>query len=640
MFCNPNYLKNIRKAHKKHEVMVNGDEPFTMEYIGDLPGFEGTVMETVWYNPFSVANIISMAELRKSGRRLTMDTENDAAIFVHSPNGKVTKFSEHASNGLYYCNPNSPSEDVSPYVLLNTVEGNKKMYHRREVERADQAKALFKKLGMHSYERFYHALKNNLIVNCPVSVEDAKRAVTIYGKETAFIKGKTTRRPPTPTEKVEVEPVDPLILKNHGKVTIGVDVFYVQGMKFFHSISTKIKYRTTTFIKNRTKNTLLAETQSAIKRYEDRGFTVTNIHGDQEFACLRDELRPRKMNIVAQDQHVPEVERDIRTIKEVARCIVHNKPYRILPRVMIKKLVALARRLLIMFPELDGISEMLSPADIVEGISKINYHDLKLEFGAYCQVSEDIEPTNTPNTRTTGAICLGPTEENDGKYLFMSLATGDVLTRGNFTELPLPNEAIATVEAMGRKQNQPRIRGDVPLFEWRPGVPINDEEGANTDEDLDAEVPDDDLNANDSDDGDDDDDDGDDDDDDDGDRGNETEEGYIHAEMGPEPTGDYGTSNLHDDDEYDHGNDETGAVDEEQAVQEPTTEAETTEEINNENYSLRPSREPDFSHRYDPEEFIGLHREEPEAANTAHKGAETHGNQGAESAGNEATKKQ
>ena len=54
------------------------------------------------------------------------------------------------------------------------------------------------------------------------------------------------------------------------------------------------------------------------------------------------------------------------------------------------------------------------PLTIMTGRPNINYNELKIEFGAYAQVFEENDPTNTVKTRTAGAIALTPTDNAQG----------------------------------------------------------------------------------------------------------------------------------------------------------------------------------------------------------------------------------
>jgi len=96
------------------------------------------------------------------------------------------KFIEYDS-GLYYHNaaaavqPNS-NENVIDYA------NNKAQFPRRKVEGADKARALYGKIGRPSQPQFEQILAKNLIRNCPVTVDDAKRALLIYGPNVATLK--------------------------------------------------------------------------------------------------------------------------------------------------------------------------------------------------------------------------------------------------------------------------------------------------------------------------------------------------------------------------------------------------------------------------------------------------------------------
>ena len=48
-----------------------------------------------------------------------------------------------------------------------------------------------------------------------------------------------------------------------------------------------------------------------INFYEARGLQVESVHADNEFECLREDLRPITLNIAGADKHVSMVERSI-----------------------------------------------------------------------------------------------------------------------------------------------------------------------------------------------------------------------------------------------------------------------------------------------------------------------------------------
>jgi hypothetical protein len=75
------------------------------------------------------------------------------------------------------------------------------------------------------------------------------------------------------------------------------------------------------------------------------------------------------------------------------------------------------------FPPDDGVSTVLSPRAIVVGM-QLNYaKHCQLEFGTYLQTHGE-EHNNSMATRTTGAIALRFTGNEQGGYYFYSLITG------------------------------------------------------------------------------------------------------------------------------------------------------------------------------------------------------------------------
>ncbi|KAI2513611.1 Reverse transcriptase (RNA-dependent DNA polymerase) [Fragilaria crotonensis] len=95
----------------------------------------------------------------------------------------------------------------------------------------------------------------------------------------------------------------------------------------------------------------------------------------------------------------------------------------------------------------NGISDTMSPATIVTGVGTPNYQCMRIEFGTYAQVFEDNDPSNTL-ARSLGAIALTPTGNAQGDFYFLSLATGNKLSRHAWTPLPMTDTAIARVEAI------------------------------------------------------------------------------------------------------------------------------------------------------------------------------------------------
>jgi hypothetical protein len=84
-----------------------------------------------------------------------------------------------------------------------------------------------------------------------------------------------------------------------------------------------------------------------------------------------------------------------------------------------------------------------SPKELILGEQKLDYKFLcQLPFGTSVQVHDDLEVTNNMESRTTGAINLGPTGNAQGKHSFLSLKTRETIVRRNWTEIPVPTDVI------------------------------------------------------------------------------------------------------------------------------------------------------------------------------------------------------
>ena len=170
----------------------------------------------------------------------------------------------------------------------------------------------------------------------------------------------------------------------------------------------------------------LAGIRKVIELYKIRGFTITTVHGDNEFRKIKNEVGTH-VNICAALQHVRRIERAIRTLKERVRCCWVSLPYTRAPKLMIDENVTDMTSCLNDLPHKEGISRTLSPAMIVLlGRNKVDCQRLKVMFGAYCEVY--IGTTNTTAQRSVGAIALRPSNNERG-YWFMSLETGRRITR-------------------------------------------------------------------------------------------------------------------------------------------------------------------------------------------------------------------
>ena len=117
VFKNRDMLLNVRKSGRTLKAFTNGGRQDS-DQVADLPGFF-----TVWYNPASMINILSWADV--SNRfRITADTNLGKFITVHLSPSRKMNF-EEVSSGLYlFRNPSmfETTSKVSGYSYLMLAE--------------------------------------------------------------------------------------------------------------------------------------------------------------------------------------------------------------------------------------------------------------------------------------------------------------------------------------------------------------------------------------------------------------------------------------------------------------------------------------------------------------------------------------
>ena len=307
----------------------------------------------------------------------------------------------------------------------------------------------------------------------------------LWGVEGA-IKGKTVRKTPVEVNVDEnVIEIPREISARINDVTLSLDIFFVERMPFLTSISRKILYSTARALQNRQHDTVFEAIMEIISFYNLHGKEIKYIMSDNEFGPLKARVREEggaDFNLAAPHEHVPEVERNIRVIKDRIRSTLAGMPYNKVPKHFKRELALSCTTMLNVVPREAGASNTLSPMELLTGRSLDFNKHCKLAPGAYCLVHEETMPTNTMEERATGAIAIGPTSNMQGSYRFLSLRTGQIITRRNWNEMPVTPEAIAKVEEMAGED-----RDMVMTIEYR-GTTYSTADEAPHDEDKNADT--------------------------------------------------------------------------------------------------------------------------------------------------------
>ena len=243
------------------------------------------------------------------------------------------------------------------------------------------------------------------------------------------------------------------IIEQYRNVVLSADVMHVNGVPFFVTRFRHIHFGTVDVLPSLQANDIGAALRRVVNIYARRGFQVTMALMDGAFAGLQDVCNQLQitLNTTSQDEHVGDVERYIRTVKECMRGISNTIPFKRMTRNMVMELAKAMVYWLNSVPSNTGVSPTMSPRTIIMG-QLLDYHNhCRYEFGEYVQTHK--EHDNTLLSCTVGAIALRPTGNQQGGYFFMSLHTGRIINCLHATKLLMPSEVISRVEQLAKAQN-------------------------------------------------------------------------------------------------------------------------------------------------------------------------------------------
>ena len=219
---------------------------------------------------------------------------------------------------------------------------------------------------------------------------------------------------------------------------------------------------------------------------------VKTIHCDGEYRGMMNKVKDDldvNMNFTNAQDHVPEAERNNRTIKERIRAAYHRLPYKALPRIMIRYLAMTQATQLNLFPVKGGVSAHYSPRMILNQTNLDYVKHCSVPFGAYVQANHETNRRNSNATRTLDAIYLRPAQNQQGGHELMDLNSGQLITRNKIHEIPVTDVVIKAVEKLaydqGFKSLKFKNRHGIVFYDtdWIAGVDYEEDEDEDLEED-------------------------------------------------------------------------------------------------------------------------------------------------------------
>ena len=204
-----------------------------------------------------------------------------------------------------------------------------------------------------------------------------------------------------------------------------------------------------------------------------------------------------QINYSNPNEHVPEIERSIRVIKERIRATYHHLLFDRLPKIMVKMLVSESAKKLKFFPAKGGVSLYYSPRIILHRFNSDFEKHCNYSFGNYVQAHDDPRPKNSNETRTLDCIYLRYSDNLQGGHELLHLPTNHVINRQYITKLPVTQAVIKQVNEMATLEDMPpglkiRNKTNNVLYDhaWIAGVDYDytDEEKSESDEDEERSI--------------------------------------------------------------------------------------------------------------------------------------------------------
>jgi hypothetical protein len=340
------------------------------------------------------------------------------------------------------------SEARGGTVLINKVDDNKSKYSAADYRKAELARKLQIAMGRPSTRALIRMIEKKLLPNCPITKQDIAAAENIFGPDVGSLMGKTVRHAPHAMRVPQVSNLPVEVMARYREVTLCADIMFINNVPYLIMVSRNLRFSTTTKLENKFGKTVTQELLRVLQVYRGGGFAVTVVATDQEFNYMRGELAEHgaTLNETSADEHVGEIERFIRTMKERIRATYNSLPFERLPTRLVTEMVNSAVFWWNSFPGNSAISDCLSPSEIVLRQGLDYQKHCQLEFGEYIQTHEATDNSMAP--RTVGALALRPSGNAQGGHLFYSLSTGKVLHRNHWTALPMPQEVIDRITVL------------------------------------------------------------------------------------------------------------------------------------------------------------------------------------------------
>jgi hypothetical protein len=334
-----NDLRLLTKVHKSKNIVsvkaVNG-QTLETNICGTLNPF-GII---AFYCPEAEVNLIPLSPLEETFQVIYTQRVNFEIIVPDYQKVLFQRTAVDEEGNSFYVFDATPIVEKRKEVNVATVEENTMSYSKREVDDAKKAREFIRKMGYPSTRQAIDLVQSGAVLNCPITAHDILRAEKIFGPDIASLKGKTVLTKNVPIKKEYIsKPVSEI-------QSLHADLLFVDNNPYLITVSTPLNLILVSDLGgNKTKEVLSDYIVRHVNEYKSEGFSVDMILCDREGGIIasKELLKGNGvvLNLSSAGQHVPVIERNIRTVKERIRAILSTMPFRV-PSIFMSYLVDFA----------------------------------------------------------------------------------------------------------------------------------------------------------------------------------------------------------------------------------------------------------------------------------------------------------
>ncbi|KAL7504016.1 hypothetical protein ACHAXN_001720, partial [Cyclotella atomus] len=354
------FLTNIQQSNVYLRQNCNAGSKLTNKvgYWGDLK---------FYLSEGGIANLLSVPALEADG--WTIEVKTGEPTKALSPDGVLLTFKRDlgVTKGMPYIDMTQPKDHVSRIyakdstAFVETVRKNMEGFTIEEVQRAVAARDALAMMAGPPEDKVIKLVSQPNIANMPFNSSDFANSKAVFGPDRPAIRSKTTRKPSSKV-RPRVVKIPMQLYERLKEVILTADVMFVNGLPFFITLSRGIKLITTEFTPSRTADKLYKALLKVCRFYRRHGFLVVTTLMDMEFKKVDDISDECVINTTAAREHVTDIERCIRFVKDRCRYTIQEVPYKdCMPDSFIIYLVKFVVMWMNAFPSGSGVSTEFSP---------------------------------------------------------------------------------------------------------------------------------------------------------------------------------------------------------------------------------------------------------------------------------------